>query len=312
MYGLQISATAKKCHHAGVFETGNEDLWSNSPIWMKDTMENFTKPTDWKNITNILRSKTCLLVTDGSYDLSSKLVTAYWIIEGKMSSRQAKAAAQTPGNSKYMDAYRAELYIMYCILRCINTICSKFSLHEDKLAIDYDCDSTLFQALKYQQWPTTSQPNFDIIWEIFDLRQDINIDSNYVKMKGHQDTAKLGHPLACIERLNWKSNAGAKEYLQYIKRFNIQPIDMLYRRQWQLQHKFTYIYTKLKENIVTICHGDPLRLHIMKKRGYSDCTFNTIDWDAILDVGKASSVAEQTWLTKHVGLHNLTGRQLFW
>ena len=53
-----------------------------------------------------------------------------------------------------------------------------------------------------------------------------------------------------------------------------------------------------------------MRHHIKKKRGYSDAVFDNIDWSAILHASKSSSLAERTWLMKHVGRYNPTGQQM--
>ena len=83
-------------------------------------------------------------MTDGSYDPVSKLAAACWIIEGRTSEGRAKGAAKTPGNHDNMDAYRAELHGIYCILHYIHNICTHFNITTGRVTVACDCDGALF------------------------------------------------------------------------------------------------------------------------------------------------------------------------
>ena len=116
----------------------NDDSWSNPP-----GMELFVKPIHWERIRNAITTTTCVAVTDGSYDPVSKLATACWIIKGRTSENRAKGAAQTPDAHDRMDANRAELHGIYCILYCIYNICNKLLITTGKLTIACDCDGAV-------------------------------------------------------------------------------------------------------------------------------------------------------------------------
>ena len=286
-------------------DRGETDSWLNLP-----DMELFVTPNHWEHIKEAIGANTCVAVTDGSYDPTSKLSTACWIIEGRTLVGRAKGAVQTPGNRNCMDAHRAELHGIYCIHHYIYNICSKFKITTGRVTVACDCNGALFCALKYQCRPALSHPNFDLLWAIHDLQKIMPIDINYIEVKGHQDTALLDRPLTRLERLNCEADAGAKEYLNYVRRHKLQATHALYGTQWQLCHGRQFIYTRLKESLYDVCHGTPLRFHIMQKRGYSEQTFDCIDWAAVKHARKSMSTAERTWLTKHVGRYNPTGCQM--
>ena len=283
----------------------DHDEWTDPP-----GINLFDRPTEWKQILQAVASGTCIAVTDGSFDPDTKLATACWIIEGRTSEGRAKGAAKTPGNTQHMDAYRAELHGIYCILYCMKTLCEMFQVEVGRLTIACDCDGALFRALKYKTRATISIPNFDLLWAIADLRKLLPIDIDYVEVKGHQDTASLGRPLTRLERLNCETDAGAKEYLTYVKRYGIESKHELFGNQWRLRRGDDYLYTRLKSNLYDVCHGKPLRAHIMKRKGYTETTFANIDWDAVQQASKTLSTTEKMWLTKHVGRYNPTGRQM--
>ena len=285
-------------------------IWTKAPDWMIQAFENFIIPPSWDNIVASIRNNFCIAVTDGSYDPISKYATSCWIIEGMNADGRAKGAALTPGAPTSMDAYRAELHGIYCILICLKYICNTYNIIHGTVTIACDCDGALHRALRYKHRPAVSHPNFDILWSIFDLREDIAIDIKTEEVKGHQDDAQLGRALTRTERLNCEADHGAKEYLSYARTHRLRPIDTLYGNQWRLHHNGLPIHTKFKKQIYDICHSAPLAQHIKKKRGYSEQVFNDIDWNAIESAGKSLSVTERTWLTKHVGKYNSTGRNL--
>ena len=163
-------------------------------------------------------------------------------MEGQTSEGRAKGASQIPGTPTNMDAYRAELHGIYCILLFAKVLCKKYSINNGRMTIACDCDNALFCALKYQHCPTTSQPNYDILWSIHDLCRDLDITIDYVEVQGHQDTAALGQPLTRLERLNCETHARAKKYLAYVKRRRSTPMNKLYGNQWWLRYKDEYIY----------------------------------------------------------------------
>ena len=100
------------CKHLTTPNQENEDtsIFPNMDPFISRTLKEFRSPLSWNQITQAILKKTCIAVTDGSYDPVSKLATACWVIEGEKSEGRAKGASQTPGNINDKDAYRAELY----------------------------------------------------------------------------------------------------------------------------------------------------------------------------------------------------------
>ena len=118
------------------------DIWSESPNWKQKTMENFIPPSDWSSIVRSIQDDTCIAVTDGSYDPLSKNATACWIIEGRTSDGRAKGASLEQKES--MDAYRAEIFGIYCIMMCVYSLCTRFNITKGSLTIACDCNGSLF------------------------------------------------------------------------------------------------------------------------------------------------------------------------
>ena len=152
----------------------------------------------------------CIAVTDRSYDPETNLATACWIIEDDKKHHQAKGASQTPGNGTDMDAYRAELYGIYCILLCMKYICDEYKLQTGKIKILCDCKGSLTRSIIYNNRPTTRHPNYDLLWSIFDIRDNLEIDVNWEHVKGHQDDANLDRELTHFEKITLQSRRRGK------------------------------------------------------------------------------------------------------
>ena len=289
----------------------NDDIWRGAPDWIsEELMEYCCLPTDWRNIIDAIAKKKCVAVTDGSFDPINLYSTACWIIAGETDEHRVKGAAHTPGHADDLDAYRSEVFGIYCILICLKYICERFNITTGAATIVCDCLGALTRAVIYENRPTTSHPNFDILWSIFELKDDIPIEIGWQHVYGHQDEAALGRPLSRLERLNCETDAGAKEFLTFVLTHDKRPVTKLYGTQWRLKYNDRYICKNLKHHVYMSRHGRILVDHIKKRRGYSDRQFDSIDWNAIEAAGKTLTKTEKTWLMKHVGRYNATGRQL--
>ena len=111
----------------------NDSIWATAPAWisallMKDCM----LPSSWYNIAMSIKNETCIAVTDGFFAPTEMVATAFWVIEGENGVRRCKGAAHTPGTREEMDAYRAKIFGIYCILTCLKYICEREKLKKRK------------------------------------------------------------------------------------------------------------------------------------------------------------------------------------
>ena len=308
---IYTQGSAPMAHRTNTTHHNCPPIWAHAPQWIpKSLMKDCFLPDSWATIATSLRNGTCVAVTDGSFAPDEMVATACWIIEGDNGSNRCKGAAHTPGTKEEMDAYRAEIFGIYCLLICIKYICLHESITEGKVTVVCDCLGALTRAILYDNRPTTSHPNFDLLWSIFDLRDEIPITVVCEHVYGHQDTARINRPLTRLEILNCEADRGAKDYLTHVLYTNHTAERNLFGRQWRLRHGQSHIYSNLRSRIYDVRHGKRLQRHIMKKKSYTLTIFNSIDWAGIQAAGKTLSRAEQTWLTKHVSRFNPVGRQM--
>ena len=129
-----------------------------------------------------------------------------------------------------------------------------------------DCLGALTRAIIYENRPTIGHPNFDILWSIFDLKDEIPIRLKYEHVYGHQDTAGLNREITRLELLNCETDRGTKEFLQYVQSQGMQAELKLYGSQWCLRHGQDYIiYNNVRDRIYAARHGEKLQRHIIKK-----------------------------------------------
>ena len=99
-----LTASTQTDQVSSTDENDPEGIWNQAPSWVKDTLRNVFLPTTSKPIADAILRGTCVALTDGSYDPSTNLATACWIIESDENGNRAKGASQTPGNETDMDA----------------------------------------------------------------------------------------------------------------------------------------------------------------------------------------------------------------
>ena len=165
-------------------------------------------------------------------------------------------------------------------------ICDEYKLQTGEIKILCDCKGTLTRSVVYNNRPTTRHPNYDLLWSIFDLQDNLEIDVNWEHVKGHQDNANLDQELTHFEKSNYEVDAGAKEYLRFVQIHEPKPITELYGSQWRIQSSTGYAYKNFNEQIYMSRHGYNLRNHVKNKQGYTESIMESIDWMAIGKVGK--------------------------
>ena len=140
-----------------------------------------------------------------------------------------------PGNDDEMDAYRAKIFGIYCVLICTKYILQTYNIRNGSIKIVCDCLGALTQAIVYDNRPTTWHPSFDLLWSIFDLRDEIPISIKWEHVYGHQDERQPGRQLSQLDQLNCEADSGAKQYLKHVQEYGMRPDPHLYENQWRLR-----------------------------------------------------------------------------
>ena len=145
-------------------EEPTNTIWQDAPTWIPTSlMRHCELPIDWSSIVSSIGRGCCIAVTDGSYDPLSHYATACWIIEDDCGQNRCKGAAHTPGQGDDMDAYRSELFGIYCIMVCLKYVCMSFRVTRGTVTIVCDCLGALTRAVIYNNRPSTRHPNFDLL-----------------------------------------------------------------------------------------------------------------------------------------------------
>ena len=134
-----------------------------------------------------ITNKNNIAVVDGSYCPYKRLGTACWIITDKHTTTKLKGSTQVPGGHVNMEAYRAELFGLYCILLFIKLYCQYFNIEKGVIEIACDCESTVKNALCNAYKPTVSPKHYNLLAAIFNLSSEIPITLKFRHVRGHKD-----------------------------------------------------------------------------------------------------------------------------
>jgi len=115
-----------------------------------------------------------------------------------------------------MTSHRAELYGIYGILFALLRLEQHHKLQSGgNLHIACDSQSALDNSFAHSKRAPVSTNNFDIIWAIYQLRQQIKTTITYEHVYGHQD--EKNRKLTRLERINCEMDHAASKHRIYIE-----------------------------------------------------------------------------------------------
>ena len=156
-----------------------------------DVFEEYYANTDPRYITEHLKdsiiSRSAYAVADGSFHPDKLLGTACWIITDDRT--KIRGTAQAPGTGEEMEAYRAELFGLYCLLFFINLYCDYYQIDNGEVEIACNCLGSISKGLLNEDRPKVTQKHHDLLLAIFYLRQSSPITLKFLHVYGHQDAS---------------------------------------------------------------------------------------------------------------------------
>ena len=183
-----------------------------------------------------------------------------------------------------MTSYRAEAFGTWSLLLFLKSVLDHFRCHlQEKPQIHCDNQGLVDNVNHILKRIRDAFPNDTLIsdWDILNeiLALLATIPSSYRWIKGHQDDHKPKAQLPLPAQLNIEADELADEAHQ------IQPpaSSRLWRAPHnpiQILHNCVPITSKLKNTLRKLLTGPDLIDHIRSKTGWSDETFDSVDWDS--------------------------------
>ena len=270
--------------------------------------------TDISGILLDIEKGTVVCVSDGSY--KDECGTAAWIIENDEGTQRIQGKVAVPGFASDQSAYRSELAGLYAIVYVVETLIEVYGLVQGGVSIGCDGLSALQQAVSKIKTATSAQQHFDLISGIQGYIHDSKIIYQPFHIEGHQDEKT---PLVELDRmavLNIECDAYAKEYLQErTHNGTISARDVLAyhlpKGMWKVSLHGTRLCTHLVDELRESIEGSRTAEYwIDKKKQMTTAGFFRVDWPAVKNAMKSTTVWRRHWVTKFNSGFCGTGRMM--
>ena len=149
-----------------------------------------------QRIRDAIRNNTAIAVTDGSYKNDNG--TAAMCI---LSTSVWQSTSSTPGPEDIVTPYRCELAGILSVLILVNIIDSEMDLKGGSITIACDNVAAGQTSLESDYLPNPTQDHFDLLQEIYRLRNKVQCNIYYRYVEGHQKE-RYGTKLDRWARLN--------------------------------------------------------------------------------------------------------------
>jgi hypothetical protein len=225
-----------------------------------------------------IQSGSVLVVSDGSYNPTTKLGTAAWILEGRLSNIQISGSVITPGSASEQSAYRSELAGILVAITVINALASFHNL-KTSLTLHCDCESGLKKVFREFRPIHMHDSNHDILKAIHYELCHSNIKWTGSYIKGHQDDQIPFHKLDRPSQLNVIMDQKAKNFLASITESH-RHYDV-YSNSWRLRIGNHPIIHDFDRTIYDITHTPVVKQYWMNKSRIQDQHFTSVNWQRL-------------------------------
>jgi hypothetical protein len=240
-----------------------------------------------------------LIVSDGSY--KEGRAAGGWIITSHTCypSHKIECSIISPGQSIDQDSHRAEAIAILGAVSTVNTIFNKIGYIKGTITIACDNMSALHYTFSTTRYPTitTKMPDFDILSATRSILWP-TIVYKWHHVQGHQDThPPKSNELDIWAKLNIEADRIAKARVHLLKH-NITTYS-LPNETWTISLDGYKVCKNLEETVYEFISATTMRSFWHKKRGFTDGTFDSVDWSAIHEASQHITKSRQHWLAKH-------------
>ena len=238
-----------------------------------------------------------VIVTDGSYSPKLRKGTAAVIIESLDGQQLIKSYVLTPSTEYDVNTYRSELIGIYVGCLVVKLFGERCALSGQKVLFGCDNEKAVLLGLQSKHFSPVMTKHVDILWEIQSLCKtlEINIDARHVY--GHQSTVQCYK--SQLVRMNAEADTLAKRHLSFcIENPEITISQNLGGVHWSVWCGNNKLVRDIGGQITRHVHGNNLKLHIARKKGWSEDELDIVDWDTVGWVSKSDTCSDTMWKMK--------------
>jgi hypothetical protein len=186
-------------------------------------------PSDYSTLLQEIENGNVWLVSDGTFNPTSRTGTAAWILEGITSSLQISGKIITPGDCSDQSAYRSELAGILAAMTVINALTS-FHRVSGTITVHCDCETGIEKAFSHFRNTNLHDASHDLLKAIHHEISNSQIRWSGAHIKGHQDDTVPFEQLDRPSQLNVLVDQMAKDLLPIATKSQRQCIVRSYSR----------------------------------------------------------------------------------
>ena len=249
-------------------------------------------------------------VSDGSF--KEECGTAAWMLEDSKGEQSIVGRLKTPGFPSDQSAYRSEISGIYGMVAMVEGIKQVWKIANGHITLGCDGKQAGLQALDIEHYRTTcTQQSFDLLSGIQGYIRASTIKYTYRHIKGHQDDkvklqdldywALLNIEMDMLAKDWWGQQINMKQYVQYIIPKGIWKISLLGNRTSNdLQN---YLRDSIEGAKAAEYWAD-------KRKRFTEESYFEVDWKAVEQAMKSSTLQRQHWVTKFESGCCATGKMM--
>ena len=280
--------------------TGNwwEKIFHGLDGKSKNMLINTRVLCDGHQLTALLRDSKLILVSDGSFDPTSRIGTAAFRMEEAGTRRiVVQGVCQTPGAPIDVNAYRSELIGIMLLLKILDIIVKNENIQEGRIILACDNEGGLKKCFCSRDRPTINANHFDIIWEIVRLINTSPVQMKVFHIRGH--VSKEDREGNQLSQMNEDMDQLAKSFLRHcIEKKSFEIKSDFQSQFWSMSINGRKIVRNVDKTITEWIHGNELKNFLIKKERLTNISDRMIDWTALNNNGRTKTHADTLWCMK--------------
>lgn len=236
-----------------------------------------------RTMVDSLTREEAIIVSDGSYDITSGEGSAAIIFETCTTKKRLTNACLVPANtfSIYSQAngpYRCELMAVLLALIMIYDLEQKCDSAFIGMTVAVDNDRALEVSMVYDDLTECTQQHFDLISSIQEVKKVIRTPLTYKYVTGHLDSKRNYATLTREEQLNVEADYLAKGVRQYGRDYpEFTPNLYLPFEPISIYHNNTKIYNNFHTRLPIITYHHNAQKYYCSKYAWSHHDFDSIN-----------------------------------
>jgi hypothetical protein len=177
-----------------------------------------------QDLIRAIHDGTAIAVTDGSY--KDGMGTAAFTFRTTLAdTREITLVHMTPGYPHDMTPYRAEMGGLFGIASFLHRLYHTHNLEAGQITVACDCKSALEKATS-SKFPHPKSPDFDLLTDIYHMRQNTRVTWVPKWVRGHQDNHQRHEHLDAWARININMDNTAKQHWEKLQNRRPAPFSL--------------------------------------------------------------------------------------